>query len=86
MRYGDDNLVSRSQAKRLLMRVDRFKTVVLDFSGIASIGQAFADEVFRVFRAKNSGVEVVPIHTSSEVKRMITRAESLGALDDSGES
>ncbi len=84
MRYGDDNLVSRSQAKRLLTRVDRFKTVVLDFSGIASVGQAFADEVFRVFRAKNPGVEVVPIHTSSEVKRMITRAESLGAQGDFG--
>lgn len=82
MRYGDDNLVSRSQAKRLLTRVDRFKTVVLDFSGVASIGQAFADEVFRVFRSKNPSVEVVPIHTSSEVKRMITRAESLGAQGD----
>jgi biotin operon repressor/anti-sigma regulatory factor (Ser/Thr protein kinase) len=79
MRYGDDNLVSRSQAKRLLSRFDRFKTVVLDFAGIASIGQAFADEVFRVFRAKNPGVEIVPVHCSSEVKRMISRAETLGA-------
>lgn len=86
MRYGDDNLVSRSQAKRLLTRVDRFKTVVLDFSGVASIGQAFADEVFRVFRSKNPSVEVVPIHTSSEVKRMITRAESLAAQGDSGDA
>ena len=84
MRYGDDSLVSRSQAKRLLARVDRFKTVVLDFSGVASIGQAFADEVFRVFRTKNPGVEVVPIHASSEVKRMITRAESLAAQGGSG--
>ena len=49
MRYGDDNLVSRSQAKRLLARCDRLKVVVLDFSGVASVGQAFADEVFRVF-------------------------------------
>ena len=79
MRYGDDNLVSRSQAKRLLMRVDRFKVVVLDFSGVASVGQAFADEVFRVFRAKHPDVELVPIHTSSEVRRMISRAESLAA-------
>jgi anti-sigma regulatory factor (Ser/Thr protein kinase)/biotin operon repressor len=86
MRYGDDNLVSRSQAKRLLARVDRFKTVVLDFSGVASIGQAFADEVFRVFRSKNPGVEVLSIHTSSEVKRMITRAESLGAQGSSGDA
>lgn len=82
MRYGDDNLVSRSQAKRLLARFDRFKTVVLDFSGVATVGQAFADEVFRVFRSKNPGVELVPIHTSSEVKRMISRAESLGTLGD----
>lgn len=77
MRYGDDNLVSRSQAKRLLARFDRFKTVVLDFSGVASIGQAFADEVFRVFRLKHPEVEIVPLHASSEVKRMISRAETL---------
>jgi hypothetical protein len=78
MRYGDDNLVSRSQAKRLLSRFDRFKVVVLDFSGVASVGQAFADEVFRVFRAKHPEVEIVPVHASSEVKRMISRAETLG--------
>jgi anti-sigma regulatory factor (Ser/Thr protein kinase)/biotin operon repressor len=78
MRYGDDNLVSRSQAKRLLARFDRFKVVVLDFSDVASIGQAFADEVFRVFRSKHPEVEIVPMHASSEVKRMISRAESLG--------
>ena len=41
-RYGDDNLVSRSQARRLLARVERFKTVVLDFQGIDSIGQEVA--------------------------------------------
>lgn len=77
MRYGDDNLVSRSQAKRLLARFDRFKTVMLDFSGVASIGQAFADEVFRVFRLKHPEVELISLHASSEVKRMISRAETL---------
>lgn len=79
MRYGDDNLVSRSQAKRLLARVDRFKVVMLDFSGVASIGQAFADEVFRVFRSKHPEVQLVPIHASSEVRRMISRAEVLAS-------
>ncbi len=79
MRYGDDNLVSRSQAKRLLSRFDRFKVVVLDFSGVASVGQAFADEVFRVFKGKHPEVEIVAVRASSEVKRMISRAESLGA-------
>ena len=79
MKYGDDNLVSRSQAKRLLARFDRFKIVMLDFSGVSLIGQAFADEVFRVFKAKHPGVELIPIHTSPEVQRMISRAAALGA-------
>lgn len=75
MQYGDDNLVSRSQAKRLLDRFDRFKIVVLDFTGVSSIGQAFADEVFRVFAAKNPTVEIVSIHESADVKKMISRAK-----------
>ncbi len=33
-REGSEQLVSRSQAKRLLARVDRFATVILDFSGV----------------------------------------------------
>lgn len=84
MRYGDDNLVSRSQAKRLLARVDRFKLVMLDFSGVASIGQAFADEVFRVFRGKHTQVQLVPVHASSAVRRMISRAEALAAESGDG--
>lgn len=83
---GRDNLVSRSQAKRLLGRFDRFKVVVLDFSGVASIGQSFADEVFRVFRSKHPEVELVPINASSEVRRMISRAEALAGVGDDNRS
>src|SRR5262249_9549655 len=46
---GDDNLISRSQAKRLLTRLERFRIVLLDFKEVKTIGQAFADEIFRVF-------------------------------------
>lgn len=81
VQYGDENLMSRSQAKRLLSRVDRFRVVVLDFAGVASIGQAFADEVFRVFSSKYPDVEIEPVNASSEVKRMISRAASVGASD-----
>lgn len=79
MKYGDDNLVSRSQAKRLLERFDRFKVVMLDFSDIVSIGQSFADEVFRVFVAQHPDVELVPTHANPEVSRMISRARVHGA-------
>lgn len=71
---GDDRLVSRSQAKRLLNRFDRFREVVLDFEGVDSIGQAFADEVFRVFSLSHPAVKLVPIRQNEAVSRMITRA------------
>ena len=74
--YGDDKLVSRSQAKRLLARVDRFKTVIFDFEGVDSIGQAFADEIFRVFNTKHPEIELIAIKTNSAVKRMISRAKA----------
>lgn len=83
MRYGDDNLVSRSQARRLLTRFDRFKVVVLDFSGVETIGQAFADEVFRVFARQHPDIEIAPINATPEVRQMITRAKFLGETDRS---
>jgi anti-sigma regulatory factor (Ser/Thr protein kinase) len=88
MQYGDDNLVSRSQAKRLLARFDRFKVVMLDFSGVTTVGQAFADEVFRVFRLKHPEVDLIPLKANSEVKRMISRAEVHGtaAIEEKSES
>ena len=42
--------VSRSEAKRLLYGLDKFKEIILDFKGVKSIGQGFADEIFRVFK------------------------------------
>lgn len=74
-KVGDENLVSRSQAKRLMQRVDRFRTVVLDFDGVAGIGQAFADEVFRVFANDHPDVELIVMHAVPEVQQMIRRAE-----------
>lgn len=71
--YGDDQLVSRSQAKRLLARVDLFKVVVLDFSGVGMIGQAFADEVFRVFVRQHPEVEIIPVNTDEDIEIMISR-------------
>ena len=75
--YGDDNLVSRSQAKRLLTRVDRFNTVIFDFEGVESIGQAFADEIFRVFAGRHPEIDFSEIKANNDVQRMIRRARSV---------
>ncbi len=74
--YGNDQLISRSQAKRVLARIDLFSTVLLDFEGVPAIGRAFADEVFRVFRREHPEVGIVPVNDNPEVKRMIARARS----------
>jgi hypothetical protein len=74
--YGDDKLVSRSQAKRLLDRVDRFKTVLIDFNDVATIGQAFADEIFRVFRNSHPAIDLYAINANTDIQDMVARAQS----------
>jgi anti-sigma regulatory factor (Ser/Thr protein kinase) len=74
--YGDDKLVSRSQAKRLLDRVDRFKKVIMDFAEVTAIGQSFADEIFRVFQNSHPLIELIPINANTDVQDVILRAQS----------
>lgn len=72
--YVGDPLISRSQAKPVLARVDLFRTVVFDFAGVNSIGQAFADEIFRVFAQSRPEIELQFIHANTAVRNMIGRA------------
>lgn len=72
--FGDDKLVSRSQARRMLDRLDRFGVVIFDFTRVRDIGQAFADEVFRVFANEHPEIELHQAHANAAVKRMISRA------------
>ena len=74
--YEGETLVSRSQAKRLTRRFERFQTVIVDFSGVEEIGQAFADEVFRVFANANPKIEMVPVKMSKSVKAMVRRVQN----------
>ncbi len=74
--YGNDKLISRSQAKRVLVRVELFRTVVFDFAEVPAIGQAFSDEIFRVFAQAHPEIKLDAIHENSEVKQMIERAKS----------
>lgn len=73
-RYGDENLISRSRARRLVARFGEFRRVVLDFAGVDSVGQAFADEVFRVWQTAHPDVELRWVNANEAVERMIRRA------------
>lgn len=72
--HEGEKLVSRSQAKRLTMRFERFQIVILDFTGVEEIGQAFADEVFRVFQKAHPGTRLLPINLTTGVGNMVKRA------------
>lgn len=81
--HEGEKLVSRSQAKRLLARFDRFKEVFLDFADVDTIGPAFADQVFRVFPREHPDIELVYSRANEQVKRMINRV-LLGVSDTVG--
>ena len=67
--------ISRSQARRVLSGLDKFKTVVLDFDKVPTVGQAFADEIFRVFKLKHPEIKIMPINMNEGVKFMVERVE-----------
>ena len=75
-RYGNENLISRSQAKRLMARLEKFKTVVLDFDNIENIGRAFADEIFRVFVNNHPGTLVLTINDNQTIQQLVKEIQN----------
>ena len=66
--------VSRSQARRILAGLEKFKTIELDFQDVETIGQAFADEIFRVWRSAHKDIKVIVINANENILLMIRRA------------
>ncbi len=71
--YEGEQLVSRSQAKRIMNRVERFRNVMLDFAGVDSVGRSFVDEVFRVFARNHPAVTISPINMTPAVAKEVMR-------------
>ncbi|MFW5876717.1 MAG: STAS-like domain-containing protein [Myxococcota bacterium] len=74
--------VSRSEAKRLLHGLERFREVVLDFSGVRLVGQGFCDEIFRVWARAHPEVRIVPARMIEPVEFMVRRALRRAERDD----
>ncbi len=68
--------ISRSQARRVLSGLEKFKIVVFDFDKVPTVGQAFADEVFRVFHHKHPHIELEVENMDEGVKFMVERAQN----------
>lgn len=69
--------MSRSAAQRWLRGAAGVRTLLLDCSEVATIGQAFADEVFRVFANAHPETTLTILDAAPEVLRMIRRTETL---------
>ncbi len=74
--YGKEMMVSRSQARRVLARVNRFKYVGLDFQGVEKIGQPFADEIFRVFNLEHPDIAIHAINANDQIINAIKKAKA----------
>lgn len=67
--------VSRSQAKRLCQRFDKFREIELDFNGVDEIGQGFAHEIFVVWQNKHKDIKLIPTNLNPSVEKMISHVK-----------
>jgi len=62
--------VSRSQAKRICQRLEKFQEVILDFEGLDWMGQGFAHQIFIVFQNEHPEISIIPINMNDGVSQM----------------
>ncbi|HJB00231.1 MAG TPA: DUF4325 domain-containing protein [Candidatus Mediterraneibacter merdavium] len=65
------NPVARSQARRILRRLEEFREIIFDFRDIEFMGQGFADEVFRVFANRHPDITLTAVNANETVQGMI---------------
>lgn len=70
----DSAFISRSQARRVLSGLEKFRKIVLDFKGVETVGQAFADEVFRVWQSRHPNIDIEYNNAGENIIFMIRRA------------
>ena len=66
----DTSPVSRSQAKRVCNRLEKFKEVVIDFEGVQWMGQGFAHQLFVIFAREHMDIQIVPINMNEDITKM----------------
>jgi len=71
----DTSYISRSQARRVLSGLNKFKKIILDFKNVKTVGQAFADEVFRVWKNKHKDINIVYKNANKNIVFFIERAK-----------
>jgi DNA-binding Lrp family transcriptional regulator len=68
---GETEYISRSQARRLLVGLEGFSHITLDFKGVRTMGQGFGDEIFRVWQSAHPQAVINTINANDSVTLMI---------------
>jgi len=71
--FKEEQLISRSQAKRILFGLEKFREVILDFQDIKTVGQGFVDEVFRIFKRRHPEINIICKNANQNITFMIER-------------
>lgn len=66
--------IARSQARQLLLSAPSYN-LVMDFTGVDSIGRSFADEMFRVFPLAHPEARIRCIHANEQIVALISSIE-----------
>lgn len=69
-----ERLMSRSEAKRLLLGLDDYAVLDFNFQNVGEVGQGFCDEIFRVYANKNPRKVLSYNEASDVVRYMIERS------------
>lgn len=73
-KYNVDSFISRSQAKRVLLNLNKFKHITLDFKDVRLVGQGFVDEVFRVYVKAHPNITLTYVNANDDIEFMIKRS------------
>jgi anti-sigma regulatory factor (Ser/Thr protein kinase) len=68
--------VSRSQARRVLAGLEKFKIILFDYEQVPLVGQAFADEIYRVFQELHPSIRLENENMNEGVRFMVERARN----------
>ena len=68
--------ISRSQARRILEGLDKFKVILFDYENVPLVGQAFADEIYRVFQKRHPDIRLENENMSEGVRFMVERTRN----------
>ena len=70
--FGTDP-IARSSARELFPKLEGENTVVLDFANVEEVGQAFAHELFIVWKRNHPDVEFEIVNACDDVNFMVKR-------------